>query len=158
MRWLRRIGRDLSQGRNLEVYLTVVIALVLGLLGAFSVVRAEVVVAVILATLGLLALSTIISRDQLGALQTQVAGLSALVEQKVLGRARADDFFLAEKPDYETRFQSAHTISIVSCTLSRTVREYLGVFEARLREGAQLRFAVMDPTARMMVEAPAPPA
>jgi len=146
MRWLRRLGQDLVEGRNLEAYLTIVIALTLGLLGAFSIIQAQVVIAVILATLGLLALSTINSRGQIGGLHAQIAALSALVEQKVLGRARADDFFLAGKPDYEAKFQSADSIYIVGCTLSRTVREYLGAFEARLREGAQLRFAVMDST------------
>jgi hypothetical protein len=96
MRWLRRLGQDLVEGRNLEAYLTIVIALTLGLLGAFSIIQAQVVIAVILATLGLLALSTINSRGQIGGLHAQIAALSALVEQKVLGRARADDFFWPE--------------------------------------------------------------
>jgi hypothetical protein len=145
MRWLQRVGRDLSEGRNIEVYVTVLIALTVGLLGAFSVVRVEVVVAVILATLGLLALSTIKSRDQVGTLQSKIMMLSGLVEEKVLGQSRADDFLLAARPDYEVRLQSAASICMVGLTLSRTTRDSLDVFRARLREGADLRMAVIDP-------------
>lgn len=55
MRWPTRIGRDLREGRNLEVYVTIVLALALSILGLFNIVRSDVLAAATLATLGLLA-------------------------------------------------------------------------------------------------------
>jgi hypothetical protein len=59
MRWLRKVWQDVSENRNIELYLTITIAVVIGILGAFSVVDMEVVAALILATLALLALGTL---------------------------------------------------------------------------------------------------
>lgn len=42
---LKRLRTDLSTGRNLEIYLTALIAPAVGVLGVFSVVNAQVVAA-----------------------------------------------------------------------------------------------------------------
>jgi len=145
MHWLRKIGKDLSEGRNLEVYLTIFVSLAISVLGALNVVQAEVVATVTLATLALLALSTINNREQIAAFQKQVETLSALVEENVLGKIRAESFFLAEEPRYEDKFQRAKNIYIAGTTLTRTVTNYLGVFEQRLKEGASIRIVIIDP-------------
>lgn len=145
MRWLRKIGQDLNDGHNLEVYLTILVSLALSILGIFNLVAIEIVATGILATLALLALSTINNRDQVSSLQSQIQSLLTLVEENVLGKIKAEDFFISERPKYNSELQTAKNIYIVGATLSRTVRDYLGIFEQRLKEGANIRFVIIDP-------------
>ena len=153
MRWIRKVGSDLSEGRNLEVYLTLVISLVLIVLSTFNIVSLDAVATGILATLLLLALGTINSRDQVASLQQQTKELSATIEKSILGKTRAQDFFLAERPKYDNEFMRAKHIYITGATLSRTVRDYFGVFEQRLREGALVRFVIIDPKSEAVRQA-----
>jgi len=145
MHWLRKVGKDLSEGRNLEIYLTMLVSLVISVLGALNIVQAEVVATVTLATLALLAFSTITNREQIATFQKQVETLSALVEENVLGKIRAGSFFLAGEPRHEAKFQNAKNIYIAGTTLTRTVTNYLGVLEQRLKEGASIRVIIIDP-------------
>lgn len=145
MRWLRKLGHDLSEGQNIELYLTIGIALVLSILGAFNIVDTGVVAAITLATLALLALGTLNNREKTNDVQDKVVRLTDLVEESVLGNIRASKFFLSERPRYDSDFQGAKTIYIVGTTLSRTVRDYLGTFEKRLKEGASIKFVIIDP-------------
>ena len=104
MKLLRKIFRDLRQGENLEVYLSLVVALVLLILDVFGVASTEAIAAGTLATLALLAFSTLTNRQQ-----TQK--LARAAEQAVLGRSSADDFFGEEshlgEQDFEGGVSSA---------------------------------------------------
>ena len=145
MHWLRKIGGDLKEGRNLEAYLTILVSLVISVLGVLNIVQAEVIAAVTLATLALLAISTISSREQVDAFQRRIESLATLVEENVLGKIRAESFFLTEEPKLEAELEHAKHIYIAGATLTRTVTNYLGIFERRLREGASIRIVIIDP-------------
>ena len=145
MRWLRKVWHDISENRNIELYLTIAIAVVIGILGAFSVVDMEVVAAVILATLALLAIGTLNNREQTAILQDNVNKLANHVDESILGNIQASKFLLGERPRFEDGFEDAQEICIVGTTLSRTVRDYLGIFEKRLKEGAHIKFVIIDP-------------
>jgi hypothetical protein len=67
------------------------------------------------------------------------------VEETTLGNVQASKFLLRERPHFENNFQDAQEIFIVGTTLSRTVRDYLGIFEKRLKEGARIKFVIIDP-------------
>lgn len=145
MSWLRKVGKDLSEGRNLEIYLTILISIVISVLSVLNIVNIEMVVTITLATLSLLALSTINNREQISSFQKQVEILSILVQEKVLENIRASSFFLGEQHRYEDKLKKAKKIDIAGATLTRTVTNYLGIFEQRLKEGASIRLIIIDP-------------
>lgn len=145
MRWLRKLGADLSEGRNLEVYLTILVALVLFVLDVLGVVQPEAIAAGTLATLALLAYSTINNREQVDLARDETQKLTQLLEDRVLGSVRAEDFFTNSRPNHNGELSSAHTIKMVGVTLSRTVRDYLGCFQQRLSEGATIQLITIDP-------------
>lgn len=153
MYWLEKIAKDLSKGLNLEVYLTIAVALAVIVLDAVSVVSLETISAVILATLALLAFSTINNRWQMETLQEQTTPLSKWVEEHLLGRTRAEDLLLRRAPRYDDELAAAEQIFIAGVTLSRTVRTYLGIFEERLKAGASIRLIIIDPQSNVVEQA-----
>ncbi len=144
IRWVRRVAKDLSEGRNVELYFTIALAAAAGTLGVFNVFSADIVASVTLATLALLAYGSIGSRENVDRLEKEVAKLSIEVKENALGRVRAENFFASERPKYG-EFESARTIGIIGAVLSRTVIEHAGVFERRLKSGAAICCAIIDP-------------
>jgi hypothetical protein len=142
--WIRRVAKDLSEGRNVELYFTIALAVVVGAFGAFNVVSADVVASVTLATLALLAYGNIGSRSNVERLEDEIATLSIDVRENALRRVRAENFFVSERPK-SAELESARTIGVIGSTLSRTVIEYAGVFERRLASGASICCATIDP-------------
>lgn len=142
--WVRRVAKDLSEGRNVELYFTIALAVTVGTFGVFNVFNVGVVASATLATLALLAYGSIGSRENVDRLKDEVATLSIEVRENVLGRVRAEDFFVSERPKYG-EFESARTIGVIGATLSRTVIEHAGVFERRLKSGAAICCAIIDP-------------
>ena len=78
-------------------------------------------------------------------LEDRVVKLSVDVRENTLGRVRAEDFFVSDRPKSTELVESARTIGIIGATLSRTVIEYAGVLESRLRSGASICCATIDP-------------
>jgi len=98
IRWVRRVANDLGEGRNVELYFTIVLAVLVGALGAFNVLNADVVGSVTLATLALLAYGNIGNRNTVDQLEDRVAKLSVDVRENALRRVRAEDFFVSDRP------------------------------------------------------------
>lgn len=140
-----KVFQDIREGQNLEVYLTLVVALVLLLLDIFGVVSTEAVAAGTLATLALLAYSTLTNREQMRRLVDTSMTTQALVQQTLSHEQKADDFYWKEKRSLEHDLATATFIGIIGVTLSRTLREYLDVFEDRLASGGHIRFVIIDP-------------
>jgi hypothetical protein len=85
MIWVRRVAKDLSEGRNVELYFTVALAVAVGTFGVLNILNADVVASVTLATLALLAYGSIGSRDNIDRLEDRVAKLSINVHENVSG-------------------------------------------------------------------------
>lgn len=145
MRWLRKLGRDLSNGRNLEVYLTFAVALILLLLDVLGAVSDQIIAAGILATLALLALSTLGSRESVEASRAEIFALSTKLERQLSGRASAHEFFVREPLNLTPEFEIADKIYLAGVTLNRTVRNYLGVLDRRLAVGSSVEILIIDP-------------
>ncbi|SEF65609.1 hypothetical protein SAMN05444920_101299 [Nonomuraea solani] len=138
---LDRLRADLGTGKNLEIYLTALIALTVGVLGVFDVVNTKVVGAATLATLALVAVNTLGPKQQ-------VAELTRLVESKLAG-----DGFLSTEKDLKPRIAHANDIRFVGVTLSRTIRAYVDDLQKGLNRGARVRVLVIDPTGTVPEEA-----
>ena len=145
MRRLRKLVQDLTQGRNLEVYLTLVVALVLLLLDVLGIVSDEAIAAGILATLALLALSVFNNRESVDASRAEIVELKQILERQIRGRASVHEFFIAGRLDLAAELESADTIYLAGVTLNRTVRDYLGIIDRRLQVGAEIQILIIDP-------------
>jgi len=138
MRLPRRIRGDLAAGENLELYTTVLLALVLAALGVFDVVGDKTLVAASLATLALLATGTLVSRRR-------VEDLSALVRAQRVGEVSADDFFTKDKPDLREEVRTARDVRILGVTLSRTIRNIIDELQRGVADGLVIKVALIDP-------------
>ncbi|MEV0386931.1 hypothetical protein [Nonomuraea sp. NPDC050643] len=149
MRLLERLRADLSTGKNLEIYLTACIALVVGVLGVFDRVEPKVVGAATLATLALVAVNALGPRHQVAALERQVAELNRLLESKLAG----DGFLSSDNKDLKERVLRANDIRFAGVTLSRTIRAYVDDLQRSLERGATVKILVIDPTGTVPEEA-----
>ncbi len=144
LNFFKRIYQDVLEGQNLEVYLTLLVALASLILDVFGLVSPNIVAAGTLATLALLAYSTLNNRQQMHQMTEISTTTQAMVGMAVKGEQKADEFFWKEKRFLSQDLARAKFIGLAGITLSRTVREYQDVFENRLAAGAGLRFIVID--------------
>jgi hypothetical protein len=147
--FLRRVGGDLRHGLNIELYVTVTLALCIALLSVFGVVDVKVVSATTLAVLALLAVSGLATRHRSEVVERrleQVAG-------SLSGEVPADRFLKTRMPALDEDVASAAQIGLVGVTLARTVRDLLPVLDRGLRRGASIRVLVIDGDGPARIEA-----
>ncbi len=145
LRFLEKVFQDIREGENLEIYLTLAVVLVLLALDVFGIASTEAVAAGTLATLALLAYSTLKNREQMQHIMDTSTATQAVVEQVSIGKPKADDFFWREKRFLQRDLAQAKFIGIVGVTLNRTVRDYQDIFEDRLASDACVRLIIIDP-------------
>lgn len=129
---LKKLIEDVRQRRNLDVYATVTVALVVSALSFFDLVPADKVAALVLAVLAILALTVLATREA--------------VENPRLSRGDPelfDDF----PPDLRSRRESSHSLYLIGVSLSRTLESSYGALEANLTHGAHIRVLLADPEA-----------
>ncbi|MEV0620951.1 hypothetical protein AB0I81_47030 [Nonomuraea sp. NPDC050404] len=149
MRPLARLRADLGTGKNLEIYVTALIALVVGALGVFDIVNPKVVGAATLATLALVAVNALGPRHQVADLERQVGDLGRMVEAKL----SAQNFLSEGSKELTTRVARANDIRFVGITLNHTVRAYVDMLQQRLERGASVKVLLIDPTGTVPEEA-----
>ncbi|WP_250008217.1 hypothetical protein [Actinoplanes sp. M2I2] len=139
----------MSRLRQLDLVTTVVLAVTVGLLGAFDVVGPAVTGGATLTTLGLLAIGSLQGR-------TTLAGLTRSVQR--LGReigdhAGADRLLAPSTSGVDLDLRSATDVRLAGVTLARTLRNHYAVLQQRLDAGATVRIAVIAPHAATLAEA-----
>ena len=87
--FFKRIYQDVLEGQNLEVYLTLLVALVLLILDVFGLVSPNIVAAGTLATLALLAYSTLNNRQQMHQVAEISTTTQTMIEMAVKGEQNA---------------------------------------------------------------------
>lgn len=137
---LRRVGQDFRSGRNIELYLTVALSLIIAILSAFAVVNVRVVGAVTLAVLALLAASGLATRRRS---EETKARLDQLADS-LSGEVAAARFLRRRMLPLDQDISTAADVRLVGVTLTRTVRDLLPVLDRRLRLSASLRVLVID--------------
>jgi len=139
----------MSRLRQFDLVVTIVLAVAVGLLGAFDVVGPAITGGATLTTLGLLAIGSLQGR-------TTMAGLSRSVQQ--LGReigdhAGADRLLTPSTSGVDVDLGAATDIRIVGVTLARTLRNHYAALQQRLDAGATVRIALIAPQAATVAEA-----
>lgn len=131
---LGRILDDFKQRRNLDVYLTIVAAVVVSVLSYFDVVPGPKVAGLILAVLAVLAFN---------ALTTRVAIADAVERIGGGGHHFHADFPAEVRP----RREASDDIYLIGVDLNRTIETSYGAFERALRRGGRIRILLTDPDA-----------
>ncbi len=131
--------------RQLDLLLTVAVALGLGVLGAFDVVGPPVIAGATLTTLGLLAIGSLHGRVAVHALAGEVSRLGA--------GAGADRLLRPSTSGLDLDLSTASDVRIVGVTLARTLRNHHVELRQRLAAGATVRVALIAPRESTLAEA-----
>jgi hypothetical protein len=152
VRVLARIWADLTTGKSIDLYITCVLALAIGVLGVLNVVDTATVAAVTLATLALVAIGAAGNRRQMAALETATAELTRQLREDARGTS-ADQFLVPSAQGLEIDLGAASDIRLVGVTLSRTIRTHLHTLERRMERGAVIKIALVEPASEAVQEA-----
>lgn len=131
---LKRVLSDLRLRRNLDGYLTILVALIVGALSYLDIVPVAKVSGLILAVLAILAFSMVMARSE----------ISEAVAMQVEPRPK---FFADFPPELVHVRESSHDLYLIGVDLGRTIETSFGAFEQNLRHGAKIRILLTDPTA-----------
>jgi len=132
MRFLHRAWDDIRKGENVDLYVTVVVALGLVFLNLTGLAPRDWLDPITLAVLGLLALSTLESRYRFEALARKVM--------------QSHDVFLEEFPSrLKDDFEAGREVWLVGVTLSRTIKTYYSLIERKLEEGHTIKVLLVHP-------------
>ncbi|MCA9932981.1 MAG: hypothetical protein H6662_17425 [Ardenticatenaceae bacterium] len=80
---------------------------------------------------------------------TNIASLS---DQASIGQVLSEDFFLSGRPQINEYLSSASKIHLLGYSLSRTIRQYSGIFTERLFHEANIKVIIIDPEQEGILE------
>ena len=134
MSTLTRVLKDVRRGENLDGYLTIVVAIVVGILALLNLVPSTKVSGLILVVLAVLAFSVVVTR----------IGISDMADLQ----ARPGHQFYADfPPELVGMRNSSNDIYVIGVDLARTIETSFGGLTHNLEHGARVRILVTDPTA-----------
>ena len=132
MRFLQRVWDDIKKGENVDLYVTVVVALGLALLNLVGLAPQNWLAPITLAVLGLLAISTLGSRYHFEELSRKIM--------------QSGDVFLEEfPPRIRDDFEAGSEILLVGVTLTRTIKTYYSLIERKLQKGHTIKVLLVHP-------------
>ena len=100
----------------------------------------------ILGILLILAISGFVEkRNRLTRVENLVKSNSKLLNDKVINRIKAEEFFQKEQKLNEDYFVSADKIFITGITLGKTIRQFTSILSSRLQTGAEIRIIILAP-------------
>lgn len=135
MNIFERILHDIKGGENIDLYVTVVAAVAFVTMNVFGIVPGTSLFPMILAFLGLLALSLLGNRHRLEEVRHLISAMS--------GSSIA---FVDEFPsDFSARLDDARELWLIGTHHSAALTAYHQIFQNKLRSAGKLRFLLVDP-------------
>jgi hypothetical protein len=131
MKALQRIWDDIRRGENIDLYLTVAVAIGLAGLNLLGIAPPTLVASITLAVLGLLAVNSLGNRHHI---EEQLREFSPRL---LRGHS--------ELPSFHERGQAASEIVVVGVSLITAVTPHLDFFERKMKDGCRLRFLLLNP-------------
>lgn len=129
---LHRIVQDIQSRRNIDIYVTLFVAIGTSVLSFFSDVPAELMSALTTTVLALLAFTVLATRDA--------------VENLRLGHGDPE-FFDDYPQDLRSRREKSFDLYLIGVSLSRTLESSYGALQTNLSRGARLRVLLTSPEA-----------
>lgn len=133
MALLKRIWEDIRHGENIDLFVTVFLAIGLVVLNVLGLAPQAWIAPLTLAILGLLAIATLGNRYQ--------------VEKAVKELSRpSHELFLEKVPaSQESDLERARVVWMIGVTLSRTIKTQYSLLEHKLARGDSVRILLVDP-------------
>jgi len=133
MKIFQRIWNDIQRGGNIDLYLTVVVAIGLVVLNLVGVASQTLVAPLTLAVLGLLAISNLGNRYKIEELIEKLSQTSHTV-------------FIEEfPPNFKSDIEGATELWLVGVSLTQITRKYHSTVEQMLRSGHRVKVLVIHP-------------
>ena len=127
MIFLKRLWQDIRHGENIDLFITVIVAIGLAILNLVGVTPTGLVAPLTLAVLGLLAVATLGNRYRLEeSLETLNRTHTGLFQEKM-------------PADMENELRNARELWLVGVTLNRTINTYYSMLEQKLARGDKVR-------------------
>lgn len=136
------IKADIRNGENLDIYVSIPVAVTIAILGLLKVASFGVLSAAILMVLSLLSASFLIIRKSAADTKEAYIGLSDQIRdlQGSIDPASVSDMFRRGYPDMSKDFEEASSILVLGTILVSTINVYLDKFEKAIRRGCDVRF------------------
>jgi len=133
MSYLKRIWQDIRHGENIDLFLTVLVAIGLAALNIAGIAPASLIAPLTMAVLGLLAVATLGNRYKLEeSLETLNRTHTGLFQEKL-------------PANMENDMHNARELWLVGVTLNRTVKTYYSLLEQKLTRGDTIRVLLVHP-------------
>lgn len=133
MKILQRVWNEIWQGENIDLYITIFVAIVLAVLNLVGPTLQSHLAPVTLAVLALLAVTSLGNRYRI---------------DKLLGNQSRplDGFYQEEYPEsYKEDFESAKELWLVGVSLHRTIQNNYSWIEQKLQQGHRFRILLVHP-------------
>lgn len=130
-----RLFQDFRKGENIDLYLTIVVAIALATLNLLGIVPVTSLTALVLALLGLLFVAQLGTRHKLEELHDLV----------VIASGQAQPFLEEFPPDFGARLAAARELWLTGTHHSAALTAYYQILEDKVRSGGTLRVLLVDP-------------
>ncbi len=133
MKLFYKILADIQNGENLDVYVTIFLAIVIATLDILDLTSDDFIGPLILATLAVLAFSSLYTRQQ---------------NEEIINKLDLPygNLFLDKWPDhFQTNLKLSQSALIVGVSLTRTIDNYYKVFEEKIKQGDQIKILLVRP-------------
>ena len=148
MNIIRDIWKDFQKGQNLDIYITVIIAIVVSILGIFQVADISVITSAVLATLALVSISLLMNRRDNDEIQ------KAILKIETKGTL-AENFLTSDNdiPQITQLIQKAQKIYFLGTSLSTSIQTIKYEIEKGLQRGLEVKFLLMKPYGTAIAQA-----
>lgn len=130
MKYLNRLWKDIKQGENIDLYLTIIAGIVLAFLNIFGITSSSWLSSLTLAILALLAYAMLGNRHQIDELTQS-----------------AETIFQREWPENNKQndIKNSKDLLMIGVSLKRTIKDSYTLFEEKLRQGCAIRVLLTYP-------------
>lgn len=153
LRHIKTALAEVRAGENLDLYVTIVLAVIVAVLSVFQIVQLELVISVLLTVIAIIASALIVNRRITGELsRTNQQVKSALDEIKasIVRKPLAADVFREGYPDFKSMLNAATSVSVLGAVLSTSVSRYNSDFVKLLERGGTIRMLISEPTPEVL--------
>ena len=142
-KFFKDIWSDIIEGKNIELYLIIALAIIVLLADVFGVNTDSAILEIVLATLAILVYSMIDSRRANENVRLEIKKLDENF-QKFQNLSNVT--FIQTFPEtLKTHMETAEELWLVGITFSRTIKTYYPIFEKKLRQGHIINILLVDP-------------
>lgn len=132
MKLISRFLIDIKRGENIDLYITVIVALSLTLLNVLGLASQATIAPMTLAVLGLIAVNSLVNRHRID-------------EALNVVRTNSGTFFRDFPEGWQLQLEQSKETWIVGANLSRTVVTYFSLFEQKVKRGDSINFLLIAP-------------